>query len=133
MNSKMLPEIQLKKGQQRRVRAGHPWVFSNELDMTPEAKALTPGAIVRFVDAGAELMGTGFFNPHSLIAGRIVSRGGAMIDGGGHCFRLTCDGAVTTENSKRWMAYGDSVPATAINIAMTADLPLETTLRLEAV
>ena len=56
MNSKMLPEIQLKKGQQRRVRAGHPWVFSNELDMTPEAKALTPGAIVRFVDAGAELM-----------------------------------------------------------------------------
>jgi hypothetical protein len=59
--------------------------------------------------------------------------GGAMIDGGEHCFRLTCDGAVTTENSKRWMAYGDSVPATAINIAMTADLPLETTLRLEAV
>jgi 23S rRNA (cytosine1962-C5)-methyltransferase len=76
-----LPEIQLKKGQQRRVRAGHPWVFSNELEMTPEAKALTPGTIVRFVDAGAEVMGTGFFNPHSLIAGRIVSRTGAMIDG----------------------------------------------------
>jgi 23S rRNA (cytosine1962-C5)-methyltransferase len=81
MSSKKLPEIILKKGQQRRVRAGHPWVFSNELEMTPEAKALTPGTIVKFVDAGAEIMGTGFFNPHSLIAGRIVSRGGAMIDG----------------------------------------------------
>ena len=81
MNIESLPEILLKKGQQKRVRAGHPWVFSNELEMTPEAKALTPGTIVKFVDAGAETMGTGFFNPHSLIAGRIVSRAGATIDG----------------------------------------------------
>ena len=80
MTDKTLPQIRLQKGRQRRVRAGHPWVFSNEVDMTPEAKALTPGTVVAFVDAGAEVMGSGFFNPHSLIAGRIVSRKGAAVD-----------------------------------------------------
>ena len=45
MTDKTLPQIRLQKGRQRRVRAGHPWVFSNEIDMTPEAKALTPGSM----------------------------------------------------------------------------------------
>lgn len=80
MTDKTLPQIRLQKGRQRRVRAGHPWVFSNEIDMTPEAKALTPGTVVAFVDAGAEVMGSGFFNPHSLIAGRIVRREGDSVD-----------------------------------------------------
>ena len=58
---------------------------------------------------------------------------GAMIAGAGHRFQLTCDGTVTLENSKRWFAYGESVPATTINIAMTAELPLEITVALGAV
>ncbi len=74
------PQISLAKGRQKRVRAGHPWIFSNELQMTPEAKSLVPGTIVSFIDAGGEAMGTGFFNPHSLIAGRILRRDQGPVD-----------------------------------------------------
>jgi hypothetical protein len=59
--------------------------------------------------------------------------GGAMIEGAGRRFLLTCDGAVTIEKSKCWTAYGDAVAATAINIAMTEALPLETSLTVDAV
>lgn len=81
MSTEDLPVIRLQKGRQRRVRSGHPWVFSNELEMTGEAKALPPGSAVRFVDAGGDAVGAGFFNPHSLIAGRVLSRDGTKIDG----------------------------------------------------
>jgi hypothetical protein len=59
--------------------------------------------------------------------------GGVIIEGTGRRFRLTCDGAVTIEKSKCWSAYGEAVPATVIDIAMMATLPLETSLKVEAV
>jgi len=72
--SDLLPTIHLQPGRSRRLRAGHPWVFSNELVMDAEAKALEPGGIVRVIDAGGEKLGVGSFNPHSLIACRLLSR-----------------------------------------------------------
>ena len=42
----VLPSVFLMPGRDRRLRAGHPWVFSNEVDMTPETRALPPGGIV---------------------------------------------------------------------------------------
>src|SRR5438876_808375 len=40
--------LKLKRGEERRIRAGHPWVFSNEVDtaVTP-LSALAPGALVQ--------------------------------------------------------------------------------------
>ena len=39
------PKLTLLPGQDRRLRAGHPWVFSNELQMDAAAKALPPGEV----------------------------------------------------------------------------------------
>lgn len=68
------PLIRFAKGRARRFRGGHPWAFSNEIEMTPEAKALPPGSLVTLVDAGDEKLGVATFNPHSLIAARVLSR-----------------------------------------------------------
>lgn len=77
------PQIRFAKGRARRFRAGHPWAFSNEIEMTPEAKALPPGTLVTLVDAGDEKLGVATFNPHSLIAARVLSRDAAtVIDAG---------------------------------------------------
>jgi 23S rRNA (cytosine1962-C5)-methyltransferase len=77
------PVIRLAKGRSKRLRAGHPWVFSNEIEMGPEAKALPPGSLVTLMDAGDERLGVATFNPHSLIAARILSRRAAdSVDAG---------------------------------------------------
>lgn len=61
----------LKKGHDRRVREGHPWVFSNELASSP--KGITPGDWIELVDQRGEPLGFGYGNPHSLIAARLFS------------------------------------------------------------
>ncbi|HVI51633.1 MAG TPA: class I SAM-dependent rRNA methyltransferase [Candidatus Sulfotelmatobacter sp.] len=68
------PRIHLQAGHSRRLRAGHPWAFSNEIAMDSAAKALPPGTLVSVIDAGGERLGVGSFNPHSLIALRLLSR-----------------------------------------------------------
>jgi len=69
-----LPTLTLAKGHSKRLRAGHPWVFSNEIDMTPETRLLPPGGLVSLIDAGGERLGIATFNPHSLISVRLLSR-----------------------------------------------------------
>lgn len=77
------PQIRFAKGRARRFRAGHPWAFSNEIEMTAEAKALPPGTLVTLVDAGDEKLGVATFNPHSLIAARVLCRDAARaVDSG---------------------------------------------------
>lgn len=70
-----LPRLQLKKNEDRRLRLGHQWVFSNEIDTkaTP-LKGITPGEVVELVDCRGQVLGTGYANPNSLIAARLVSR-----------------------------------------------------------
>ncbi|OIQ96605.1 ribosomal RNA large subunit methyltransferase I [mine drainage metagenome] len=68
------PVITIQPGRSRRLRAGHPWLFSNEIVMDGAAKALPPGGLVTVMDAGGEKLGVGTFNPHSLIAVRLLSR-----------------------------------------------------------
>lgn len=67
-------EVALKPGHERRLRRGHPWVYSNEVEMTAEAKAIEPGALVRLASAGGEALATATFNPHTLIAARLLDR-----------------------------------------------------------
>ncbi|OJX68021.1 class I SAM-dependent rRNA methyltransferase [Magnetospirillum sp. 64-120] len=68
------PVVRFAKGRARRFRSGHPWVFSNEIEMTAELKALPAGTLVTLMDAGDEKLGVASFNPHSLIAARVLSR-----------------------------------------------------------
>lgn len=70
--------ITLKKNEDRRIRNGHLWAFSNEiLKITGEPVA---GDIVELRTSAGALIGTGFYNPHSLIAVRLLERGAAEID-----------------------------------------------------
>ena len=41
------PLLRLNKGQERRLKSGHPWAFSNEIAMRPEYRQMPPGAPVR--------------------------------------------------------------------------------------
>lgn len=66
------PVLHVQKGRSSRLRRGHPWLFSNEVEMTPDAKALPPGTVVTIEDAGGERLGVATFNPHSLIAARLL-------------------------------------------------------------
>jgi len=68
------PTLRLIPGQGRRLRAGSPWVFSNELVMQPEYRQLPPGGLVRIEGDDGTRFGTFMFNPHSLIAARLLDR-----------------------------------------------------------
>ena len=65
----------LKKGEDRRLRVGHLWVFSNEIDTKRSPlSSFTPGQSVLVADSGGRMLGSGYINPASLIAVRMVSR-----------------------------------------------------------
>lgn len=63
--------IFLKKNEDRRIRAGHPWVFSNEIGRIEGTPDL--GAACELYDVAGILLGTGYHNPRSLIAVRLLS------------------------------------------------------------
>lgn len=70
-----LPELRLKRGEDRRLSAGHLWVFSNEVDTarTP-LPGFEPGALCRVVSDRDKFLGYAYVNPHSLICARILGR-----------------------------------------------------------
>ena len=68
------PSIHLLPGQDRRPRAGHPWIYSNELRMDAAAKALPPGEPVSLFSSDGKPLAIALFNPHSLIAARVITR-----------------------------------------------------------
>lgn len=70
--------LRLKKNEDRRLRAGHLWVYSNEIDtaVTPLAN-FAPGAAVVFEEHNGKFIGTGYVNPHALLCARLVSRDAA--------------------------------------------------------
>ncbi len=66
-----IPVLQLKKGCDTRVRSGHPWIFNNELESLPK---LNPGTIINLHDYNHHFIGRGYYNLHSLISIRILTR-----------------------------------------------------------
>ena len=73
MALKKLPTVILRAGEDRRVRAGHPWAFSNEILMDADAKAIPVGSLATLRAPGGEPLALVTFNPHSLIAARVLS------------------------------------------------------------
>jgi 23S rRNA (cytosine1962-C5)-methyltransferase len=69
------PVLRLKRGEERRLAAGHLWVFSNEIDTdsTP-LSAYMPGAPAELRSRRGDFMGYAYVNPHALICARILSR-----------------------------------------------------------
>ena len=70
-----LPVLRLKRGEERRLRTGHLWVYSNEVDTdaTP-LKSLQSGDDVVIEDCRGKALGRAYANPHSLICARLFSR-----------------------------------------------------------
>ena len=70
------PALYLKRGEEARLRAGHLWVFSNEVDVVRSPLTqFEPGEICAIVDHHGKPIGIGYVNPASLIAARLVTRG----------------------------------------------------------
>ena len=72
-------EIYLKKNEDKRLRQGHLWVFSNEIDVsrTP-LEQFTAGDLVQVKASDGKVMGTAYVNPQSLICARLLSRKGNL-------------------------------------------------------
>ena len=77
-----LPELRLKPREDRRLAAGHLWIFSNEVDTakTP-LTGFTSGAVARVVGDRDRFLGYAYVNPHALICARILSRDGRFLPG----------------------------------------------------
>lgn len=68
------PRLRLRKNEDRRVKSGHLWIFSNEIDTTSTPLTFfSPGDMVAVESARGEFLGIAYVNPSSLIAARIVS------------------------------------------------------------
>lgn len=69
------PRLRLKKNEDRRLRAGHAWIFSNEVDIaaTP-LKAFAAGDLAVVENAKGESLGLAYVNPDSLISARLLCR-----------------------------------------------------------
>ncbi|PJE78593.1 Ribosomal RNA large subunit methyltransferase I [invertebrate metagenome] len=67
--------LRLRNKADRRLRAGHVWIYSNEIDTrTTPLKNFEPGETVLVENAAGKPMGTGYINPNNLICARLVSR-----------------------------------------------------------
>ena len=100
--AKKLPSVMLRAGEDRRVRSGHPWAFSNEILMDAETKALPPGSLVILRTPGGEALGVAVAND---------ARGGGAATGGaaggvrrprGRAgFRPACSGGTGNQPGRR--------------------------------
>lgn len=74
--------LRLKAHEERRLRAGHLWAYSNEIDTaaTP-LKGLKPGTLCRLEDARGKALGVGYVHPNVLLSVRLLTgQADAVID-----------------------------------------------------
>ncbi len=70
-----IPALFLLKGRDRRLRTGHPWIFSNEVDgKRSPLKSFEPGEQVAVLGHNGKWLAWATVNPNSLICARVVSR-----------------------------------------------------------
>lgn len=75
----MTQRLRLNKNAERRLKAGHLWIYSNEVDVkeTP-LKNFTGGESAIVEESNGRALGVAYVNPHSLICARIMSRDPSM-------------------------------------------------------
>jgi 23S rRNA (cytosine1962-C5)-methyltransferase len=70
------PALYLKRGEDERLRGGHLWVFSNEVDVRRSPlTGFEPGEPCVIADSTGKPLGVGYVNPNSLICARLLNRG----------------------------------------------------------
>lgn len=69
-------ELYLRRGADRRLRGGHLWIYSNEIDTgrTPLGE-FAAGDLVAVKDAAGAVMGSAYIEPQSLICARLYAPG----------------------------------------------------------
>jgi len=81
-----MAKLVLKRGADRRLRAGHPWVYRGEVaDLKGKWSA---GEAVDVLDAGGRFLGRGFYNPRPSLACRLLTRADEAVDAGFFLRRL---------------------------------------------
>lgn len=76
MSSTDYPVLKLKKNEDRRIRNGHLWIYSNEIDTTATPlKDFEAGQMCKLMDSANKEMGYAYINPNTLIAARLIKRG----------------------------------------------------------
>lgn len=66
-------KLKIKRHHELRIVRGHPWIFSNEIENFPALKSLEKGALVTVQINKDDDFALAYFNPHSLIAARILT------------------------------------------------------------
>jgi 23S rRNA (cytosine1962-C5)-methyltransferase len=121
MSTAALPRLRLKPGAHKRLKSGHPWIYSNEVAMDAAVKGLAAGTAVTVEDAGGTPLCTAHFNPKPLISARILDpRPDVVIDPAWFGERL---GAALRLRQRlvdgpfhRWVhAEGDGLPGLVID------------------
>ncbi len=70
-----IPVLFLAKGHERRLRAGHLWIYSNEVDtQRSPLKSFRPGEQVAVMSHDEKWLAWAYVNPATLICARVVSR-----------------------------------------------------------
>ncbi|MGH7374222.1 MAG: class I SAM-dependent rRNA methyltransferase [Candidatus Rokuibacteriota bacterium] len=69
----------LKRGVERRIRAGHPWIYRGEVaDLKGSWSA---GAAVEVTDSAGRFLGRGFYSPRATLVCRLLTRVDEPVDG----------------------------------------------------
>jgi len=74
LSAAQLPALRLKRNEDRRLNAGHLWIFSNEVDTQQTAlNKFKPGDWARVLAHNDRALGLAYVNPQSLICARLLS------------------------------------------------------------
>ena len=70
-----LASLRLNKNADRRIKAGHLWIYSNEVDTkTSPLRQYSAGQQVQVQASNGKVLGTAYLNPTTLICGRMISQ-----------------------------------------------------------
>ncbi|MDI3280109.1 MAG: class I SAM-dependent rRNA methyltransferase [Bacillota bacterium] len=70
--------VRLKRGEERRLRSGHPWIYASEVEEVEGE--VRPGEVVEIQNSARHFLGRGYFNPRSRIAVRRLTELDEPID-----------------------------------------------------
>lgn len=73
-----MAKVFLNKNEERRLLAGHQWIFSNEIERTEEINK--NGEVAELYASGNKFLGKGFYNRNSLISYRHITDKDELID-----------------------------------------------------
>jgi 23S rRNA (cytosine1962-C5)-methyltransferase len=70
-----MQKIILKKSQSDRIKRGHLWVYSNEIDTKLcSLKDVSPGEVITLYSNSKNFLGYGYINPNTLLSIRVLSQ-----------------------------------------------------------